>query len=95
MKKIDVKRLTITYILTVIFIIVVSIGRYPLSIVVFVVLAFTAIIIAKIKYFNDLGRFIIYGFLWCIILLCLFMGLLFIMSAFKIEILKKIMTYMI
>jgi hypothetical protein len=68
-------------------------GQYPLSFMILILSIITIIIILKIKYTKDVKRYIVFGFLWS--LSCLTIFLVFIMLATKVELIRRIMLYTI
>lgn len=93
MKKSDIKVYIFIYLITIIMIISGPIWEYPLSNSIFVIVLVSIVVIAKIKYYNNPRSYIIYSFLWSIICILIFMGLL--LLANSVDIVDKIMSYQI
>lgn len=65
-------RLILVYFVTVIFILLLTLGQYPIIITVLTVSIVTAIFFAKIKFFTEPRNFVIYGLLWSIVCILVF-----------------------
>ena len=83
----------VIYIIAIITTIIMCLGQYPLSFMILILSIITIIIILKIKYPKDGKRYIVFGFIWS--LSCLIIFLVFIMLATKVELIRRIMIYTI
>jgi hypothetical protein len=72
----EVLRLIIIYIIIVTFVILATIGQYPLLITALTIAIVTVIMGAKIKFLDDPKRFILYGLIRSIICIGVFVLLL-------------------
>jgi len=79
------------YLFSIVVVVLMGWGRTPFSGIIFIIITITVIMFAKLKYINDGGRYVVYGFSWSLICIIIFLVLAFVSS--KVELIKEIMFY--